>query len=436
MRKRISEVVRRGIRSRFVKDAGVLASGVFIAQLIALAISPILTRLFKPENFGVFSLIMAAAMIVSIFATLRLEIIVPAVKSHASALRLLQAMLALTFLTSVVLFLIVALLPSLLLSFIAIPQQAVNVLWLLPLCVAALGLYAGIRAWCVRKGRFSAISKGQVVRALLAAGVWLSFGFSGGFLQPSLVLTAGQTAADFGFSATLFSSLKRREIRFLLRPRWHRIWSALRENTSMISALVTSQTIAAIYGRLPLIVIAAAFGIEKAGYYALAERIISAPFALLSNAIGDVYRKRAADAYRDGKPFYQLMKKTLATSLAVSVVPFAVGIALTPYLVPTVFGAEWTGASFTIMILLSGAFFSFNTTSLDKGAVIVGATHYIVYWHIYRFLIEAIGGYAAWKGWLSYEYYLTFTVLGRTVAYSVDLGVQTRFSQRIRVTPK
>jgi O-antigen/teichoic acid export membrane protein len=377
----------------------------------------------------VFSLIMAAATIVSTFATLRLESIIPAVRSDATGLRLLQAMFMLTLAIGAGLGLLVAWQPDLLLRFIVLPPHAATVLWMLPISVAALGLYAGIRAWCVRKARFGAISKSQIVRAVFAAIVWLGFGFGSTGMLPSFILTAGQASADLTFSASLFSSLKRREWVFLLRPRLRRIWQSLRDNKSMIMTLVSSQTIAAVYGRLPLIVIAAVYGIEKAGYYALVERIVGAPLALISGAVGDVYRQRAADAHRHGRPFHTLMWSVLKTTLAISVLPCVALMLLTPAYLGTVLGASWQPAGFTMVVLLFGALVSFNTTAVDKAAVIKGSSGYIMLWHSLRLVVEVCAGLAAFNGMLSYETFIVVVVAARVCLYLWDVKVEFRLAK-------
>ena len=48
-------------------------TGTTIAQAIPIAISPILTRIYTPEDFGVFALYMAIAAIISVVSTGRYE---------------------------------------------------------------------------------------------------------------------------------------------------------------------------------------------------------------------------------------------------------------------------------------------------------------------------------------------------------------------------
>jgi len=53
-------------KSDFSKNVLVLMTGTTIAQAIPIAISPILTRLYSPEDFGVFALFVA---ITSVFGS-------------------------------------------------------------------------------------------------------------------------------------------------------------------------------------------------------------------------------------------------------------------------------------------------------------------------------------------------------------------------------
>jgi O-antigen/teichoic acid export membrane protein len=296
-------------------------------------------------------------------------------------------------------------------------------LLLAPTSLLLFGLYAGVRAWCVRQARFGAVSRGQIARSLAGAAAWIGLGVAGALKAPGLALTAGQTIADAVFCAWLFRGLGRRDRRVVLTPRLARMRAALARNKEMVGALVSSQALAALYGRLPVIVIAAAFGPVQAGYYAFAERIVGAPSTLIANSIGDVYRQRAADAHRAGKPFDRLMRGVLKTTLAISVVPFAIAIAATPFVFGPIFGEAWAPAASTVMIIGAGALIAFNATPVDKAPTIVGARGYILSWHSARFAAEGAAAVAALCGWVDYPFYLVGVVSIRVGLYAWDVVV-------------
>jgi lipopolysaccharide exporter len=60
-------------RSSFVVDVFTLSSGTAIAQAIMIGILPILSRLYTPEEFGVFTLFVSIATLVSVGASLSFE---------------------------------------------------------------------------------------------------------------------------------------------------------------------------------------------------------------------------------------------------------------------------------------------------------------------------------------------------------------------------
>ena len=56
-------------KSDFSRNVLTLMTGTTIAQAIPIAISPILTRIYTPEDFGVFALYMSIVSIISVVAT-------------------------------------------------------------------------------------------------------------------------------------------------------------------------------------------------------------------------------------------------------------------------------------------------------------------------------------------------------------------------------
>ena len=61
-------------RSEFVRNVLTLITGTTIAQAIPIAIGPILTRIYTPEEFGLYGIFIAIVSIVSVVATARYEL--------------------------------------------------------------------------------------------------------------------------------------------------------------------------------------------------------------------------------------------------------------------------------------------------------------------------------------------------------------------------
>lgn len=417
-------------RSTFLRDASMLVYGVLVAQVIGLAVSPLLTRLFSPADFGVFSIVTSLAAIVSVFATLRLETIVPAVRTSCEALRLVQVMVGSALACSVSVVVLLLFFASDIARLLQLPEAGKIALWGLPALVLAFAMFSGVRAWCIRTAQFAVVSRGQVMRALAATTAWLVGGIAALASAPGLMLTLGQVVADYVFAGLLWRRLRQRELRLLLTPRWHRIRGVLASNGPMVKTLVSSQMLAAVYSRLPALLIGVAFGPVQAGYYAMAERLVAAPAVLAANSIGDVYRQRASAAYRAGQPFDQLMRRVLALIMPLGAIAFTVAIlaSLKPGLVGAILGQQWEGAGMTFAILLVGAFFAFISTPVDKAAIIVGADRYILLWHVLRLVAEVVATALALTGLIGYQPYLCLLVAARSSLYLWDLIVEHRLA--------
>ena len=70
---------------RFIKDSGTLVSGQVAAQLIAFAAYPLLTRLFTPDDFGLYNVFYSYIEVFIILSTGKYELSVVAAKSDVEA---------------------------------------------------------------------------------------------------------------------------------------------------------------------------------------------------------------------------------------------------------------------------------------------------------------------------------------------------------------
>ena len=62
------------IKSELVRNILILMTGSTIAQAIPIAISPLLTRLYTPEDFGILALYISIASILAVIISMRYEI--------------------------------------------------------------------------------------------------------------------------------------------------------------------------------------------------------------------------------------------------------------------------------------------------------------------------------------------------------------------------
>ena len=79
-----------------------LVTGTGLAQLIPLAVSPLLTRLYTPQDFGVFALFAGLVAVLAVLGSARYELALMLPKDDADALALVALAMAIVTATSAV----------------------------------------------------------------------------------------------------------------------------------------------------------------------------------------------------------------------------------------------------------------------------------------------------------------------------------------------
>jgi len=70
---------------RLLSGAAKLGAGVAFGQMLVVLVSPVLSRLYTPEQFGAYALVVAIAALVTVVSTGRLELAVPVARSNRDA---------------------------------------------------------------------------------------------------------------------------------------------------------------------------------------------------------------------------------------------------------------------------------------------------------------------------------------------------------------
>lgn len=399
-------------------------TGTTIAQAIPIAISPILTRLYEPTDYGVFALFVALVAFLSAAATGRYELAVmlPDTDDDADALVVLSAAIAAGF--SAVLFAVVLLWRDWIASRLGHPEIAAW-LFLVPMSVFVTGCYNALNYWLNRQKQYRRMSTNRMLQSGLGSVLQLGMGAArlgvtgliiGHFI--GVFVTAGLLA--YGFVRSLakrpVGDLKGRIRHLAARYRSHPYH------------LLPAQWIGAAALQLPVLAISALFGSATVGFYALASRIVFLPSILIANAMGDVYRQRASVLCRQNGEFRRLFLVTLGTAAVLAAVPAVVLFLIAPDLFALVFGEPWRAAGDYARILVVAAFFQFVFTPVDKGALIVGATRYIMAWHILRLTSFVAAILAGWGFSLSVEKTLMLFVAANVLLYVIDGMVEYRLA--------
>jgi lipopolysaccharide exporter len=356
--------MRRKLRSlyssEFFRNVATLMTGSTVAQLIALAIYPVLTKIYEPDELGLFSLYMGIIAITGIVSTGRyqLAILMPAEDKKAVNLAALGFLLAVG--VSLVLLVVVILFRGGIAGAFQVPGIE-KWLWFVPLSTVLIGFFQVSIYWHNRHKRFRNTAAGNLVQSIVNSGVKLTTSGAvpagGGLILGAI---AGQVA---GAGYFLFTWLRRFRSFFK---------AVSREGMKEVAVLyyrfpgfnLPNNLVNNISNSLPVFLLGAWFGAAELGLYSLGFTMIFRPMNLVTNSMEQVFSQRVIKKFNDRisirRDFFTLLKR----SFQVGIIPFLLAGIFGPLIFRTIFGAEWEESGRYMQLLVPWFFTAFMANQL------------------------------------------------------------------------
>lgn len=389
-------MIRKLVQSNsFAKQVSLLAGGTSAAQLINLAILPILTRLYTPDDFGAFAVMIAAAAILAVLISMRYENSIIAVDSDLEASVGLYSVLYLSFLNSVflsLLWLVGSYVLEVSFKYSLIGYISI-MLGLISSCTQAFYYM------CNRLSLYRIMTKGRVYASLWLAiisitwGVYLEsfWGLLLGSLFSTLVnllylwwMSSDKIISDGNLSSRSMKDFLKNNIRF---PKY----------------LIASSALDRTGSQGYLIVFKEAYGESVTGALSLYNKVAGLPSVLIGAAIGDVFKRKASEQLRKNGECVRLLLVTATILFLIAILPFFILLMFAPYLFVLVFGQEWQLAGSYAQLLAPIFLIGFVVSPISSLIYLEDNQKYDLYLQLILmlFLISGIGfayiyGDASW----------------------------------------
>ena len=322
-------------KNSFLRNVITLVSGSALSQGILLVATPFLTRLYTPEEFGVFALYLATVGIISVVASWKYELAIMLPKEESDAQALLFLSIIIVFITSILLFVIVALSKG----FIANHTTNFNLfMWLVPIGVLVTGLLQVFTSWGTRKEYYNIVSTSRVARSGVAVGGQFSFKFTNLF-SPGLVWgnLLGTVASLF---ILIVLSIKKQTIN-LRTVHKKQILGNMKKYSNFPKFQSFSVLINSLSQNLPILLLTYFYQPEIAGFYSLTHRALNTPVRLIGGSVRQVFFQKAAKIYSDNQSIRTIFIKSTLGLVKISIVPYLILILFAPSIFSFVFGDEW-----------------------------------------------------------------------------------------------
>lgn len=337
---RFKNLIKQAPKSEFFRNVATLFTGTALAQIVPLLVTPILTRIYTPNDYGVLAVFVAFISLSAVVATLRYDIaiLLPANDDNAMELTILSGFCVLFF--AILISLLILIFHDQIIKFLNNPAIATWV-YLVPLSVVFVGWSSAINYWLNRQKQYRKLSINRVSVALITATASLILGFAG-----------------FGYAGLISAAIIGQLIALsmLLMWAWHDVCDGVRrvKRTNLIQTAISyrkfplfalpSDSVNTLSQQIPILMLSRFFGPKIVGHFSFSQNILGMPLSLMSQSVSDVFKQRASADYSRLGNCQDIFNKTSKMLSALSIVPLIIIFLFAPVIFRIVFGEAWEQA--------------------------------------------------------------------------------------------
>jgi O-antigen/teichoic acid export membrane protein len=341
-------------KNTFIKNFSKLFSGAFLSQLISFIISPVLSRLFTAEDFGVFALYIQILSPLLVLGGAGLYLLLPQNKNESSSNTIFQISMILSLILSFVIMLVGV--------FGAEPVMYFNILWpYLAIGILLTNIRGFFHFQSISDQFFLYNSKSKLVESLGGSSTNIATGYMG-YTQLGLVF--GNIVGQFLFIFSFLWKYKTKLNNLLKRQKVQVYNAFIREHKKHIVLQSTNQIIEFVFILSFSILITKSSSISNLGYFAFCYKIINTPLMLFADYFGSLALARVSDSVetKDQRTF--ILKSALLLFVPSVILIFIFrnfGVGIFSF----VFGSDWSQAGAIARVYILGITSVFFIKSLQ-----------------------------------------------------------------------
>jgi O-antigen/teichoic acid export membrane protein len=344
----------RQLMGRLVYAASGVSVLSIIGQLTVVASIPLLTRLYSPSDFGVFTIYLGIVNILAAAAALRLDVSLYVVAIGEQAYAAFKLVLVAITLTS-----LLTAGSGVLLSASA-PERLHGLVYLVPIGMAATGLVQALNCWSLRRGQLRDFAVGGLVSPVSMALSQVSFGVLHWGDDSMVVAHILSQLVVIGFlSIRLFTW---NEVCRVARAPWKDLMTVASGEYKFPLFDLPATILCFAVINLPAILIGSFFGTSLAGQFGVAARLFSSPISLVALPLSNVFVAETTKTKGNDQPgknehsYKSGVFLVLLAGVLITLPALAIGAAA-PYFVGPLLGPDWilTGNLMTALALMGAA---------------------------------------------------------------------------------
>ena len=402
-------------KRKFLYNVTLLTGGTAVGQGLFILLSPLLSRLYSPEAFGVFGVFVSTTGLLVSVATLRYELAIPLPSREEDARALAWAGALGAGLFSLLLFAMALWVgPRYLHLFnihLAKAEQEDWFLLALPFGVGVFSLSQVLVYLLIRLKRYHALAGSKVASGGVTVLTQLGVGIGrlgGGGLIVGWIL--GRLAAvGVCIKAVGLSENAANPSPQAFFPEVKRLFRQMRRFARFPLLTMPAGLMNATAVELPLLMSASLFGPQITGWFTFARRVVYGPMSLLGRSVSQVYIGALSEAIkRRDRSALRLFDRLSRRLFLLAVAPFSLLVLIAPWLFRWVFGSAWYASGLLVQYLAPAYLLHFVVVPLSQTLNLLERQDWQMGWDLTRLLL--IAGVFLWADKLAWDFKHTFAV--------------------------
>jgi O-antigen/teichoic acid export membrane protein len=363
------------VQKKFLKDVSGVFSGTLLAQLIPIAGTFALARIYTPSSFGQYSVWLGCVLFLSTVMTCRFEMSLPMEEDgNPRRVAVVFTMVTIALMSSIAIALFWLLVTTKLSPISKLP--AILIIIVIPASAFQAAVQT-MQNWAAADGRYKHLS---IIRIAQASSIvliqiiiglknsnssYLGIGYLSGALISLCICIMVMPIHDVSVQ-----NLTAQLIAFWSRHRRFPIYSLPADSVSAATA------------QLPIIIVASRFGEETAGFLSMSLRMVGAPMGLLSLSVLDVFKRHAAQAYRERR---ECTAEYIHSFKMLCIISFLSSLSIVLFgkeVFSVIVGTSWINAASMSIILLPRFALGFIASPLSYMVYIVGKQQIDLIWQL------------------------------------------------------
>jgi len=379
----------------FVRNVFILFSGNAVSRLIPILSMLVLSRLFSPEEFGVFFLYTAILIVLTEISTLKYELAIMLPKDNFKAYNLFMLSVLISISISVLLFIFISIGKPLMFKYIEKIKPLGFWIYFIPFSVLLMGLVQASNYWLNREKKYRKISQGRIYKSVSTSVTQIGSGFfhmsKTGLITGAII---GQISQAVYFITKVSKLFKTFQFKLTLKEvakvakeykdiRFYNTSIGLLNNLSMY---------------LPIFLLTAYYNETVVGYYGISLRLIGETVGVFKQSVTEVFFASASKKYHESLPdFKRLIRKTLINLSLIGVLPFLILFFFSPFIFKILLGAEWIVAGKYTQLLIPWLFLMFIGSPLSSVITIIRKQKYFVIYDVLLLSARFLGLYFGYR---------------------------------------